>query len=174
PAPAGGGFHRLWAKCARQAARRGAADRARSAGESWTEARIVRLALPARIVGRPEAARQRGTRARALAAHADPGRSSLGARQVDRGAGAQPAALSQAPLQSDLRVHLARPQRRAIHLGPRAGDVSRTSGRDRPRGGDLRTAETSLYARAARLAAEHESGRADRRSAVDRRSAQSD
>ena len=58
------------------------------------EPSTVRRPLSARAVGRAEAARQHRPRARHRAAHGDPGRGGLGARQIGRGAGAQPAASS--------------------------------------------------------------------------------
>ena len=67
-------------------------------GQGGTAARSVRPALSARAFRRPEAARQHRPRARGRAAHGDPGRSRLRARQVGRGPGAQPAAAAQAQL----------------------------------------------------------------------------
>ena len=52
----------------------------------------VRPALSARAVGRPEAAGQHRPRPGHRAAHGDPRRAGVGARQIGRGAGAEPAA----------------------------------------------------------------------------------
>ena len=76
--------------------------------------------------------RQRVNIARALAlaprlVHAR--RGGVGARQVGRGAGAQPAARSQGRSRPHLRVHLARPQCGALHQRPRGRHVSRRGGR---------------------------------------------
>ena len=123
-------------------------DRLRSASASGTAARqsarahdlLHRVGLePARFAGRyphelSGGQRQRVNIARALAlraAPADPRRGGVGARQVDRGAGAQPAARPQGRIRPDLHVHLARPQRRAFHVRPGDGHVSRQGRRAR-------------------------------------------
>ena len=62
----------------------------------------------------------------------------VGARQVDRGAGAEPAVRTEGTVQPHLPVHQPRPQRRRVCQRPRAGDVSRPRGRDRSGGIDLR------------------------------------
>ena len=77
--------------------------------------------------------------ARGWAAAPDPRRSGVRARQIGRGAGAQPAARSQGRVRPHLHFHLARPQRGALHVGSRHGDVSRQGRRTRPLGIDLRT-----------------------------------
>ena len=64
--------------------------------------RPVRAALSARAVRRPEAAGQHRPRPGDRAAHGDPRRAGLGARQIGRGAGAEPAARAEAAVQPDL------------------------------------------------------------------------
>jgi ABC-type dipeptide/oligopeptide/nickel transport system ATPase subunit len=73
-----------------------------------------------------------------------------------------------------LRVHLARPQRGALHLGSRAGDVSRRGGRDRPGRGAVAGRAPPVYARAARRDALARSRQPHQGSADRRRSAQPD
>ena len=92
----------------------------------------VRQPLSARDFRRPAPARQHRARAGAVAAAGDPRRGGVGARQVGRGAGAQSAGRSQARVRPDLSLHQPRSQRGALHLRPRAGDVSRRSRRTRP------------------------------------------
>ena len=95
----------------------------------------LRRPLSARAVGRPAPARQHRPRAGAAAAHRDPRRGGVGARQVGRGAGAEPAARPEGRVRPDLHLHQPRPQRGALHQRPRDGDVSRArwsrSGRSR-------------------------------------------
>ena len=137
----------------------GGAPRARSAcigsGSS-------RSASPGAIRTRFPAASDSASTSRAACALeprlSHPRRGRLGPRQVGRSAGSQPPARSQGRVQPDLRVHLSRPQRRALHVGPRHGDVSRQGGRDRAVGVDLLRATPPLYAGAARLDAVDGSG----------------
>ena len=70
---------------------RGARARARPAGHGRPRSGAVRPPLSARAVRRPAPARQHRPRAGAAAAAGDPGRAGLGAGQIGRGAGAQPA-----------------------------------------------------------------------------------
>ncbi|MHC2530760.1 ABC-type glutathione transport system ATPase component [Bradyrhizobium diazoefficiens] len=71
------------------------------------------------------------------------------ARQIRRGAGAQPARRPQARVRPDLSFHQPRSQRRALHQRSCAGDVSRRGRRARPGRPGLGPAGASLYARAA-------------------------
>ena len=75
--------------------------------------------LSARTVRRPAPARQHRPRAGAGTAAGDPGRGGVRARQIDRGAGAEPAARPEAAVQPDLPVHQPRPERRA-NMSPTA------------------------------------------------------
>ena len=80
--------------------------------------------------------RQRIGVARALALEpeaADRRRAGLGARRLDPGAGAEPAARPAARARADARVHRARPVGRAPHVRSRRGDVPRQDRRARPR-----------------------------------------
>ena len=114
------GHHRIRPEGARAPVRRGARARARPVAQGRPRSGAVRRPLSARAVGRPAPARQYRARARAGAAARAARRGGVGARQVGRGAGAQPAARSQGRSRPHLRVHLARPQRGALHQRPRA------------------------------------------------------
>ena len=85
--------------------RDGARHRPRHAAQGRARPGPVRPALSARAVRRPEAAGQHRPRARHRAAHGDPRRAGLGARQIGRGAGAEPAARAEAAVQPDLCLH---------------------------------------------------------------------
>src|SRR6202011_6119502 len=96
------------------------------------------------------------------------------ARQIDRSPGVEPAPGSKAAVQPDLYLHQPRFERRAVPQRPRAGDVSRAGGGDRPDRRDLRAAAAPLHTGAAGVAAVDGPGKADRGAADYRRSAQPD
>ena len=83
----------------------GARHRPRHAAQGRPQPGAVRAALSARTVRRAEAAREHRPRAGHRAAHGDPRRAGLGARQIGGGAGAEPAARAEAAVQPDLCVH---------------------------------------------------------------------
>ena len=122
---------------------------ARTARQGGLAAGNLRQPLSARDFRRPAPARQYRARAGAVAAAGDPRRGGVGAGQIGRGAGAQSAGRSQARVRPDLSVHQPRSQRGALHLRPRAGDVSRRGRRARPGRPGLGCAGASLYAGAA-------------------------
>ena len=123
--------------------------RARPAEQGRARPQQLRRALSARAVGRPAPARQHRPRAGAAAAAGDPRRGGVGARQVGRGAGAEPAGRPQERAWPHLRLHQPRSQRGAVSQRPRAGDVSRQDRRAGAGRGDLRRPAASLYAGAA-------------------------
>ena len=153
---------------------RGARHRPRHPRQGRAQRRPVRAALPARAVRRAEAAGQHRPRARHRSAHGDPRRAGLGARQIGRGAGAEPAARAETPAEPDLCLHQPRPQCRALHQRPGAGDVSRPGRRDGSGRRDFRAAAAPLHRGAAGLASVDGPGAADRGTADHRRPAEPD
>ena len=102
--------------------------------------------LSARVLRRPAPADRRRARARAEAEAADRRRARLGARRLDPGAGAQPAARHAARARADADLHRPRPLRRPPHVRPGRRDVPRQDRRDRPRRCPLRLATPPLHA----------------------------
>ena len=94
-----------------------------------------RIGVARALVGQPEADRLR--------------RAGLGAGRLGAGADPQPAQGPAGRLRPDVRLHRARPERRAAHLGPGDGDVPRQGGRGRVARGALPRAEAPLHGRAA-------------------------
>ena len=152
----------------------GARHRPRHAAQGRHGPGAVRAALSARAVRRPEAARQHRPRAGDRPAHGDPRRAGLGARQIGRGAGAEPAARAEAAVQPDLCLHQPRSRRRPLHQRPGPGHVSRAGRRARPGRRGLRGAAPPVHAGVARLAAVDGPEPAHRRAADHRRPAEPD
>ena len=111
---------------------RAQARRAGADGDGRPEPRALQP-LPARVLRRAAPADRRRARAGAETEAADRRRAGLGARRLDPGAGAEPAARHAAPARADARVHRPRPVGRAAHVRPRGGHVSRPDRRDRAR-----------------------------------------
>ena len=87
--------------------------------------------LPARVLGRPAPADRDRPRARRQPEADRLRRARLGARRLGAGADPEPAQGPPGGVRAHLHLHRARPQRRAPHLGSRAGDVPRQGRRDR-------------------------------------------
>ncbi len=87
--------------------------------------------LPARVLRRSAPADRRGAGDRPGAEAARGRRAGLGARRLDPGPGAQPAARAPAGDGADARLHRPRPVGRAPHVRPGDGDVPRLAGRGR-------------------------------------------
>ena len=134
-----------------------------AAGDRRAEPRALQP-LPARVLRRPAPAHRRRARAGAETEAADRRRARLGARRLDPGAGAQPAARAAARVRADADLHRPRPLGRAPHVRPRRGDVPRPVRRDRRRRRALQLPAPPLHGRAAL-------GRAGRRPLAPRRRA---
>ena len=115
--------------------------------------------LPARVLGRPAAADRRRARARGEPEAHRLRRAGLGARRLRAGADPQSPEGSPAGVRPDLRLHRARPQRRAAHLRPGDGDVPRQGRRDREPRRHLREPEAPVHRGAALRGAAAEPGR---------------
>ena len=127
---------------------------------------------PHELSGGAAPARELRARVRARPAAGHPRRSGFRARQVDRGAGAEPAHGSEVEPAAHLCVHFARHLRRAVRERPRARHVSRQSRRARTRRGGLSPAAPSVHAGAARIAPVDDPRRAHRASAAHGRPAE--
>ena len=120
-------------RCTAWPTRRRGSGRATCSARSGLRPRALRRPLSARALRRPAPARQHRARAGAAAAAAHPRRGGVRARQIGRGAGAQPAGRPEARIRPHLHLHQPRPQRRALHVSDRVhGHVSRPGRRDRP------------------------------------------
>ena len=116
PAPDDRGIDRVRPQGSRHGGWRRARAGARAARQGRLAARNLCQPLSARDFRRPAPARQHRACAGAVAAARDPRRSGVGAGQIGRGAGAQPARRSQARIRPHLPVHQPRSQRGALHL----------------------------------------------------------
>ena len=143
--------HRLGTRRREQAPRPGAARGRRPQPRALQP-------LPARVLGRPAPAHRRRARARRQSEADRLRRAGLGARRLRAGADPQPAQGPAVGVRPDLHLHRARPQRRAAHLGPRDGHVSRPRGGARAARRALPRAEASVHRRAALGRADPESG----------------
>ena len=111
-------------RCGDQAARAGAARDRRP------EPRALQP-LPARVLRRAATADRRRAGARREPEADRLRRAGLRARRLGAGADPQPAQGPAEGVRADVRLHRARPQRRAPHLRSRHGDVPRQGRRDR-------------------------------------------
>ena len=105
--------------------------------------------LPARVLGRPAPADRRGARDRARAEAAGRRRAGVGARRLDPGPGAEPAAQPPARDGPDADLHRPRPVGRAPHVRPRRGHVPGQDRRDRPERRPVQLPPPPLHRRAA-------------------------
>ena len=124
PAQARGRADRRAARDPRPVAPRRQAARAGADGGRRPRAGALQP-LSARVLRRPAAAHRRRARARAQPAPDRGRRAGLGTRRLDPGPGRQPARRPAGRVRPDLRLHRARPRRRAPRLGPHRRDVPR-------------------------------------------------
>ena len=101
--------------------------------------------LPARVLGRAAAADRRRARARGQPEAHLLRRAGLGARRLRAGADPQPPEGPPEGVRADLRLHRARPQRRAAHLRPGDGHVPRQGRRGREPRRALREPEAPVH-----------------------------
>ena len=141
----------------RRRAREREAARAGADGGRRPRARALQP-LPARVLGRSAAAHRRRARAGAQPAPDRRRRARLGARRVDPGAGRQPARRPAGRVLADLRLHRARPRRRAPRLGPHRRDVPRQDRRALAGRGALHAADPPVHRGAALGGADPRSG----------------
>ncbi len=139
PAQDRGLHHRRAVRDPRARARQGDAQEGghRPDGHRRVEPRALQP-LPARVLGRPAPAHRRRAGTGAEAEAADRRRARVGARRLDPGAGAQPAARPAAEPRAHAHLHRARSVCGAAHVRPRRSHVSRQGGRDRRRRRALR------------------------------------
>src|SRR5690606_25970491 len=102
-------------------------------------------ALSARVLRRAAAAHRDRAGAGAPAVADRLRRTGLGARRLDPGPGAQPARGPATVLWPHVPLHLARPLRRALRVGPRDGDERGTHRRDRALRRDMEQSKGPLY-----------------------------
>ena len=105
--------------------------------------------VPARVLGRTAPADRRRARARRQPEADRLRRAGLRTRRLGAGADPQPAQGPPVGVRSHLHLHRARPQRRAPHLRPGDGHVSRPHRRERPPAGALPRAEAPVHGRTA-------------------------
>ena len=105
--------------------------------------------LPARVLGRPAAAHRRRPGAGAAAEADRRRRAGVGARRLDPGAGHEPARRPAGRVLADLRLHRARPRRRAARVRPHRGDVPRQDRRGLARRGAVPAADPPVHRGAA-------------------------
>ena len=130
-----------------EAARRRAHDLLAQVG---LEPDALRRPLSARAVGRPAPARQHRPRAGARAAAGDPRRGGVGARQVGRGAGAEPAAVDLKDEFGLTYIFISHDLNVVRFIGDRVhGDVSRQGRRDRARSSAIYAQPAHPYTRGA-------------------------